>query len=73
MPTSAIDDFLGEFHCLTCFASVPLSCDLMRDIIHQRHVFVEEPVIRETVDAIFFFLAIQCKDPYKKVALKVSK
>lgn len=52
VPTSAVYDFLGELHHLFCSAPVPLSCDIVSDIFHQRNLSVDELVIRETVDAI---------------------
>lgn len=44
--------FLGELHHLISSAPVSLSCDIVSDIFHQRNLPVDEPIIRETVDAI---------------------
>ena len=52
VPTSAVDEFLGEIHHLIYSARVPLSCDIVRDIFHQRNLSVDELVIRETVNAV---------------------
>lgn len=52
VPTSAVDKFLEELHHLICSAPVPLSCDIVSDIFHQRNLSVDELVIRETVNAI---------------------
>ncbi len=52
VPTSPVDDFLGELHHLICSAPVPLSCDTVSDIFLQRNLSVDELVIRETVNAI---------------------
>ena len=52
VPTSAVDEFLGELDHLICSAPVPLSCDTVRDIFHQKNLSVDELIIRETVDAI---------------------
>jgi len=52
VPSTAVDVFLGELHHLISSAPVPLSCDIVRDIFHQRNLPVDELVIRETVDAI---------------------
>lgn len=59
VPTSAVDDFLGELHHLICSAPVPLSCDIVSGIFHQRNLSVDELVIRETVDAICFGNPVQ--------------
>ena len=52
VPTSAVDEFLGELHHLICSAPVPLPCDTVSDIFHQRNLSVDELVIRETVNTI---------------------
>lgn len=52
VPTSGVDEFLEELHHLIYSAAVPLSCDIVSDIFHQRNLPVDELVVRETVDAI---------------------
>lgn len=37
---------------LICPASVPLSCDHVTEIFHQRNLIVDELVIKKTVDAV---------------------
>ena len=38
---------------MICSAPVPLSCDIVSDIFHQKNLSVDELVIRETVNAIY--------------------
>lgn len=52
VPSTAVNVFLGELYHLVCFATVPLSCDIVSDIFHQRNLPVDECIIRETVDAV---------------------
>lgn len=52
VPGTAVDVSLGELHHLICSAPVPLLCDVVSDIFHQRNLPVDELIIRETVDAI---------------------
>lgn len=52
VPSKAVDEFLGELYHLICSAPVPLCCDIVSDIFHQRDLPVDELIIRETVNAI---------------------
>ena len=52
VPSTAVDVFLGELHHLISSAPVPLSCEMVRDIFHQRNLSVDDLVIRKTVDSI---------------------
>lgn len=52
MPSTAVDDFLGELSHLVFSVSVPLLSKIVSDALHQRQYPVDEGVVREILDGI---------------------
>lgn len=52
VPSKAVDEFFGELHHLICFATAPLSSDILSSIFDERDLPVNESIINEIVKAI---------------------